>query len=161
MPSSCIIGSEWKRMETNEKPTTENKFRDALVQEIIGHYTTQPISQPSITNQSTEQQSFQIQHGSQLQKKRGKCVRCLINGRTSHTQRFCPDCPSKPSLCQTLDRDCHTEWHSPKYATIHTKWIKKKTVQSTDTITASDKGTKGRPKGSRNKSKRRGNYKNY
>ena len=59
--NNAFILHNWSRMENKQKPTTENKFQDALVQEILSLPTSQQLtSQPSAT-QSPQLQPSQTQ----------------------------------------------------------------------------------------------------
>ena len=134
-------------MAANKKKRSQTEFHDRLVQEIIMKY-----GHPSPPPQSTT-----VHHGSCYSSplERKLCALCHVQ----KTQRICPDCPYQLPLCQVAERDCHSLWHSADNESTRKVWQKKRKrtakyrLSSTSTTTR-----KGRPKGSKNLKKRRGNY---
>lgn len=62
----------------------------------------------------------------------------------TQTHWRCPDCPNRPSSCQTIKKDCHTLRHSLQSAVTRTKWFRQARSQL-------PMKRRGRPKGRRNK----------
>ena len=149
----------WHKVLIGSKKLSENRFRDMLILEIIAKYGEQKrdISASSL---SIPSRSCKIQHGSKPYSTSERCVYCGLHGKRSVTQRKCSDCPLQPALCQVLGRDCHSDWHSNSFAKIRQLWyehIERKSTQPN----SSGRG-RGRPRGSVNRRRRRGNYRrNY
>ena len=146
--TNSAILYNWRRMEAELKKVTHTAFLDALVQQIIGKY-------GRVTPESDD---FMIMHGSQFRKggKKSKCVYC----HTNKTLRFCPDCSYEPSLCQVPERDCHSIWHQGASSRARKQWFKNQTRGKAKRTQKA--GTKrGRPAGSTNLKKRRGQYKEH
>ena len=83
---------------------------------------------------------------------------CKLHNTKGVTQRKCPDCPLTPALCQTLDKDCHSEWHSDKFSAIRKLWYDKNLKENEIGPEKDTSSCRGRPKGSINRRRRRGNY---
>ncbi len=137
---------------------TENQ----LILEIISTYgmETQPKKLP--THRHT---AVRVSHGSKLYPvdSRARCVYCHLHNTVKITQRKCPDCHLEPALCQTLERDCHSAWHSESFSVIRNLWYQHRSEKSSSVMGIDDSSSirgRGRPRGSMNHSKRRGNYKN-
>ncbi len=149
----------WLQLQNSGKPMTENTFRDTLVLKIIATYGTKTISQTSTSTSNTR--SYNVRHGSKLYpvSQRSRCIYCHLHNASSFTQRKCPDCPLTPALCQTLEKDCHSVWHSKSFAVIRNLWYRHRlepTVKMRDVQTTNC--GRGRPKGSINRRRRRGAY---
>ncbi len=158
----------WYRLSNSLRIVTENQFRDSLILEIISTYGILKRSTANtVPKQSSGMSACRIRHGSKLVSTKGRCVYCRLHGKKRFTQRKCPDCPLQPALCQVMDRDCHSDWHSDSFKTIRTLWyehIQMTTLPSSSSSQPSSsrsqqsKGPVGRPKGSINRRRRRGNY---
>ena len=64
------------------------------------------------------------------------------------------------STLQINEKDCHSAWHSSNFSIIRKLWYDKqsrKQLSNTTTVSTSTK-SRGRPKGSINRRRRRGNY---
>lgn len=97
------------------KVISENDFRDTLVLQIILKYGRRqrgstPVGRPPRSD-------CRVKHGSILfpPAQKARCQYCKMHGTISWTQRKCPDCLFLPALCQTAERDCHADWHSPGF----------------------------------------------
>ena len=143
--TNCSIINNWQRMATNKKKRSQTEFRDRLVQHIIAKYG-HPAPPP---------QSSTVHHGSCFSSplERKWCVLC----HNQKTHRICPDCPYQPSLCQVAERDCHSLWHKTESAQIRKAWLKRHKRGGVFSLSTTST-TRGRPKGSKNLKKRRGNY---
>ena len=42
---------------------------------------------------------------------------------TNWAQQKCPDCPFLPALCQTVERECHSDWHEPSFDELRNVWV--------------------------------------
>ena len=148
----------WFQLQDSEKTLGENQFRDALILKIISMYGTSVRPQVSTSRRI---RSFKVQHGSKLFPvgEKGRCVYCHLHNIRNFTQRKYPDCPLVPAFCQTLERDCHSSWHSVSFSTIRKLWYEHRDKSSSKPKEAgSSSRGRGRPKGSVNRRKRRGNY---
>lgn len=99
--------------QTGLKVISENDFRDALVLQIIFKYGrsqrgSTPVGRPPRSD-------CRVKHGSILfpPAQKARCQYCKMHGTISWTQWKCPHCSLLPALCQTVERDCHADWHSP------------------------------------------------
>ena len=132
--------------------------RDEFVLKIIRKYgiDTRPLER-QLPHTSSSQ--IRISHGSRLYPvtERSRCIYCYLHNKINFSQRKCPDCLYSPALCQTNERDCHTSWHSSHFAVIRRLWYDKQEKKTTKQVTGMKR--RGRPKGSINKKRRRGNYK--
>ena len=179
------------QLQKSEKPMSENQFRDKLVLEIISLYGTEKrpskVSKRRVT-------TCKVHHGSKLYpaNQKAKCLYCHLHNAKNFTQRKCPDCNLVPALCQTVERDCHSAWHSDTFAVVRKLWYEHRShatslhvassstsgcsstrghrgmsesrssqeVSSTSQEACSTSRGRGRPRGSINRSKRRGSYRN-
>ena len=98
--TNCSIIYNWVRMESELKKKSQTEFHDHLVQQII-----EKFGKPIVSSES-----FTMLHGSRFRSdvQKQRCAYCHVQ----HTLWFCPDCPYEPSLCQVIERDCHSIWHS-------------------------------------------------
>ena len=142
-------------LQQAKKPVSENVFRDKLILDIIPFYGVEKRPHKVSAHKVA---TFRVYHGSKLysSEDRAKCVYCHLHNAKNTTQRKCPDCQLLPALCQTVGRDCHSAWHSEHFAVIRKLWYEHREKQSSSTPNTS-RG-RGRPKGSINRSKRRGSY---
>ena len=140
----------WKQLQNSKINVTENEFRDALILQIISTYGKKEHSEFVRTTSSYIQR-----HGSKLypHTEKSRCASCHLHSATSFTQRKCPDCPLNPALCQTLERDCHSEWHDKSFSVIRNLWYSHRRIPE-----SADTPTRGRPKGSINRRRKRGAY---
>ena len=53
---------------------------------------------------------------------KARCLYCHLHNAKNYTQRKCPDCNLVPALCQTVERDCHSAWHSETFAVVRKLW---------------------------------------
>ena len=151
-----------------------------LVLQIIEKYGCE--KREPVTRGRPPRSSYRVHHGSTLTCVKGRCQYCKISKKENFTVRKCSDCPFAPSLCQTLERDCHAAWHQSSFDEVRALWLDKQEnksrspAQSTETSTATPSQTastssgasqgpsassqtlRGRPKGSVNKRRRRGKY---
>lgn len=108
------------------KAITENDYRDTLVLQIISKYGRDKTGEtkPGRPYRSDRR----VKYGSQVFDvgQKSRCQYCYLNGHTFWTQRKCWDCPFQPTLCHTVNRDCHAKWHSPNFDTNRDLWIKQK-----------------------------------
>lgn len=135
-----------------------------------------------VTHGRPPRSTYRVHHGSTLTYNKGRCQYCKLSKKVNYTQRKCPDCPFSPSLCQTMERDCHAAWHQSSFDEVRALWIDKQenkfrsSAQSTETFEAelsqgastssgasqppstSSETRRGRPKGAVNKRRRRGKY---
>ena len=137
----------WRRMESQQKRLSQTQFLDRLVQQIIEKY----------GKRTPDTDDYTIMHGSQFRTgKIRKCAYC----HTGRTFRFCPDCSYEPSLCQLPERDCHSIWHQQATSRTRKHWMRNQarghSNKQTPDVTAPKQG---RPAGSTNLKKRRGQYK--
>jgi hypothetical protein len=151
--TNATIIYNWVLMTKDQKRITNNNFRDNLIQQIIKTYTLTernptplPVSEPRL------QASITISHGSCFSEERKQCSLCQVN----KTLRICPDCPNQPHLCQVVGRDCHRSWHGPASSQKRRRWTSNKGRVLKLAVRAMKQA--GRPKGSNNRKKRRGNY---
>ena len=114
----------WFQLQNAEKPITENQFRDLLVLKIISTYGKQRCL---ISSNYRKLPLFKIYHGSKIYplEEKSLCVYCKLHNSRSATQCKCPDCPLNPALCQTVEKDCHSEWHSDAFSMIRKLWYEK------------------------------------
>ena len=148
------------------RTVSENDFRDELVLQIIDKYGkhSTPDTQPGRPSRS----DCRVRHGSIFSTSKWRCQYCKLVGKpTRLTQRKCPDCIGEPALCQTRKCDCHSMWHSPSFDGVRSLWFAHYESKQQQQSTASGADTTenigvvrgpGRPRGSINKRKRRGNY---
>ena len=149
--TNAYILHKMKKLQSGLKTATESEFRDQLVLQIIEKYGfSRPI--PTVA-------SYQSSHGSKAfpYAQRGRCVVCQVK-----TARRCPDCPFTPCLCQTSDKDCHGIWHSEAHLHKRMNWFltKRNTytrLTNPPTKHLPSKRGPGRPKGSKDKRKRKKN----
>ena len=148
----------WFQLQSSRKIVSENQFCDALLLKIISTYGTEKRPQVHVGRKNV---SFKIHHGSKLYPvdQRSRCMYCHLHNARNFTQRKCPDCPLVPALCQTLERECHSSWHSDSFSRIRNLWYEHRQEPAREPDEASTRGH-GRPKGSVNRRKRRGNYRN-
>ena len=137
---------------------TESHFRDQLILQIIQKYGL------PLPNGLVPSVQYRICHGSKPFPKEQRS-RCAVCG--TKTLRKCPDCPFTPALCQfSLHKDCHDVWHSTAHDSQRREWLVRKRaclarcsnpeqLASTSASSASQKRGPGRPKGSKDKKKRK------
>ena len=157
-------------LQQAKKAVSENIFRDKLILDIISRY---GVEKRPHKVSAYKVATFKVYHGSKLysSKDRAKCVYCHLHNAKNTTQRKCPVCYLLPALCQTVERDCHSAWHSKNFAVIRKLWYQHREKQSTcttstcttstcttSTCTTSTSRERGRPKDSINHAKRRGGY---
>ena len=157
---AIVNAHNWCQLQISEKPVTENQFRDALVLKIISNYGTGTRPQDNFGRPAT---SCNIRHGSKLYplEKKSRCVYCHLHNAKNYTQRKCPDCLLTPALCQTLKRDCHSCWHSKSFTNIRKLWYEHWQTSNLESTPSCSSHGRGRPKGSINQRKCRGNYHNH
>ena len=155
----------WCRLNNGSEIVTENQFRDSLIMEIITNYGLLKRSNTCVAPRplSSRASACRIRHGSKLFSTKARCVFCQLHGKRRFTQRKCPDCPLQPTLCQVLDRDCHFDWHSDSFGTIRQLWyehIQRRSTQPNPSSHGPQQSSRraGRPRGSINRRRRRGNY---
>ena len=155
----------WCRLNNGSEIVTENQFRDSLIMEIITNYGLLKRSNTYVAPRplSSRASACRIRHGSKLFSTKARCVFCQLHGKRRFTQRKCPDCPLQPALCQVLDRDCHFDWHSDSFGTIRQLWyehIQRRSTQPNPSSHGPQQSSRraGRPRGSINRRRRRGNY---
>ena len=149
----------WIQIENDGKVLSENEFRDQFILEIIAKHgvETRPIKhQPPRCPMSA---NIRISHGSSLfpSDEKSRCVYCYLHNTTSYTQRKCPDCLFTPALCQTSEKNCHAAWHGSTFSVIRRLWYNTQ-MDKEERKQQSGARPKGRPKGSINRKRRRGNY---
>ena len=160
--TNAFVIYNWGRMEREEKAITENRFRDALILQIIERYRAQSIishqASPSISATSIPTgYKCRVRHGSIPTQHKERCCYCQQNQQKSWSFRHCPDCPFSPALCQTAKKDCHALWHSPAFDVQRSLWFSKKLGRaSTPLLPPGGTRKRGRPAGATNKIKRRG-----
>ena len=110
---------------SGRKVISENDFCDKLVLEIISKYGRDRC--PEKRSGRPSRNDCRVKHGSMLLpvSDKSRCQYCHIkHGRVSWTQRKCLDCiGTVPSLCQTLERDCHSAWHYPSFDSLRNIWF--------------------------------------
>lgn len=146
----------WFQIQNLSGVLSESQFRDFIVLEIITQYGTEQRQKKTLGRRS---RTYKVSHGSKLYPSGEKavCVYCRLHGKKPITQRKCPDCNLNPALCQTLERDCHSAWHSDTFAMIRQMWyehVDRKEARQSAVPAAS----RGRPRGSINRRRCRGNY---
>lgn len=106
------------------KVISENDFRNKLVLEIIFKYGRDKRSEKRPGRPSRS--DCRVKHGSMLLpvSEKSRCQYCrIMHGQVNWTQRKCLDCIGQPGLCQTLQRDCHSAWHSPSFDRLRNVWF--------------------------------------
>ena len=163
--TNAFVIYNWHLMEKGVKAISENKFRDALVLQLLAkcRHQSDPPATDSISSSISElpePQQCRVQHGSTIGPQRARCTYCQQGGITSWTSRRCTDCPFIPALCQTPQRDCHGLWHSPQFDISRSMWFYKMLPrQNVKRVTSVQKSiNRGRPVGAINKKRRRGLY---
>ena len=145
--SNAFIFHKWRLLESGAKKIpTMSTFLDGVVLAIVKRHSNQ-TAQPWDT--------FTIRHGSKPYsfEQRRKCAICR-----KKTVRKCPDCPFCPPLCQLVDRDCHTEWHSHAFGAVRQSWFYQQRARlemsRMPNLTISSRKRAGRPSGVKNKKRR-------
>ena len=118
-----------------ERRVSENDYRDLLVLQFIQKYGREK-REPTACGRPPKS-SFRIRHGSALYAEKGRCQYCKLTQKENFTQRKCPDCPFTPSLCQTMDRDCHRS----SFDEIRALWFDKQEHRSTSPSAGSSQKT--------------------
>ena len=106
----------WYRLKNNSAVLSENQFRDLLILDIIQKYGLQKTKGSRRSSSNTLH--CKISHGNTLHPTKARCVYCGLHGKYSLTQRRCSDCHLQPALCQIMERDCHSHWHSKSFMRI-------------------------------------------
>ena len=112
------------QVQQGRKVISENDFRDKLVLEIIFKYGRDKRSEKRPGRPSRS--DCRVKHGSMLLpvSEKSRCQYCrIMHGQVNWTQRKCLDCIGQPGLCQTLQRDCHSAWHSPSFDRLRNVWF--------------------------------------
>ena len=95
------------QVRAGRKVISENDFRDKLVLEIISKYGVDqhPEKRPGKPSRS----DYRVRHGSMLLtvSEKTRCQYCIMHEQVNWTQRKRLDCIGTPSLCQTVQHDCH------------------------------------------------------
>ena len=139
----------WQQMIDQKNRVTENSFRDNLVTQLSNWLEYHDATNPTTDSSSSSDESgsmdistpfVRILHGSRFFASQNRCVICGLK-----TTRRYPDCPRKPPLCQTPNRDCHPSWHAKRGLQFRRKWLQHKRILH------DHKGKGGRPKGSTRK----------
>ena len=138
------------------KPISENEFRDTLVLQIIEKYGREKRQQTTPDRPSAS--SCRVRHRSALFPVKERCQYCKLQGKVAWTKRKCPDCLFEPALCQTTKRNCHSLWHEACFDQVRNLWFSKKQRSVSRSADYSSSRGRGRPKGAKNKKKRRGKY---
>ena len=161
--TNAFILYNWVAMEQGSKAISENRFRDALILQLIKKYrvSPSPVTDPqsSIPLPLTLPPSeCRMRHGSTIGTQQARCQYCQKSGTESWTKRRCLDCPFVPALCQTAARDCHTAWHLPGFDIARCSWFSQMSRVGNRPVTLQTNKRAGRPIGAVNKRRRRGNY---
>ena len=147
--TNAFLLYQWKRMIEEKTRMTENSFRDNLVNQLSHHLSALTESSSSEEASHSDQDTptmditaptITVSHGSRFFANQRRCAICNLK-----TTRRCPDCPKKPPLCQTPQRDCHSRWHGKQGLKFRRKWLS----HSRPITSRKNKG--GRPKGSKKK----------
>ena len=108
-------------------PLTENSFTDNLGNQLSHHLSV--LMEPSSSEEASHSDqdtptmditapTISVSHGGRFFANQRCSAICNLK-----TIRRCPDCPRKPPLCQTPQRDCHSKWHGKQGLKLRRKWF--------------------------------------
>ena len=122
------------------KPISANDFRDTLVLPTIFHHGRR--HEGSTRTGRPPHSDCQMKDGSVffITAKKSRCQYCEIHGITSWRQMKYTHWQFYLASCQTVERDCHANWHSPAFDEVRIQWFHRKQISSETSDEASVPG---------------------